>query len=41
MTIDQKVRYGVFAATAATALLASMGFHPIQLLINGDGLAID
>jgi len=28
MTIDQKVRFGMAAATAATMLIAGVGLHP-------------
>ena len=28
MSIDQKIRYGLIAASAATFLLATMGLHP-------------
>jgi hypothetical protein len=28
MSIDQKVRYGLMAVTAASFLLASVGLHP-------------
>jgi hypothetical protein len=40
MTIDEKVRYGMFAAMAASLLLASVGLHFNPSAIAG-GIASD
>ena len=41
ITIDQKVRYGMFAVVAASVLLASLGLHIGPLADNQVGGAFE